>query len=207
MNRRFAVFAVLNAAILAPGTALAHHVMGGKLPSTLMSGLLSGLGHPVIGLDHLAAVLAAGFIASAHPAGPLLVAGYVIAMMTGVAVHVGGASLPFAEVLVALTVMALGAVMIWRKNTATPAALALFVVVGLIHGYALGESIFGAEQTPLFAYLAGLAVIQMAIAGAAMWAGRAALKREAEPVALRLIGAGIAGIGFAILVQQVVPAV
>jgi urease accessory protein len=37
--------------------------------------------------------------------------------------------------------------------------LALFVMVGLIHGYALGESIYGAERTPLAAYPVGLAVI------------------------------------------------
>ena len=46
-------------------------------------------------------------------------------------------------------------------------ALALFAVVGLIHGYALGELIYGAERTPLYAYLLGLAVIQSAIALAA----------------------------------------
>ncbi len=34
-------------------------------------------------------------------------------------------------------------------------ALVLFVIVGLIHGYALGESIYGAEPTPLYAYLVG----------------------------------------------------
>src|SRR5258708_39001607 len=38
--------------------ALAHHVMGGRLPVTFADGLLSGLGHPIIGLDHFAAVVA-----------------------------------------------------------------------------------------------------------------------------------------------------
>ena len=36
--------------------AFAHHVVGGKMPVTFMDGLLSGLGHPIIGLDHLAAI-------------------------------------------------------------------------------------------------------------------------------------------------------
>jgi urease accessory protein len=40
--------------------------------------------------------------------------------------------------------------------------------VGLIHGYALGESIYGAEHTPLAAYLIGLAVIQSVVALSAM---------------------------------------
>jgi urease accessory protein len=31
--------------------AFAHHPMGGLTPATFADGLLSGLGHPVIGLD------------------------------------------------------------------------------------------------------------------------------------------------------------
>src|SRR5262249_29863369 len=41
-------------------SAFAHHVMGGKTPSTFVEGLLSGTGHPVIGPDHLAFLLAIG---------------------------------------------------------------------------------------------------------------------------------------------------
>jgi urease accessory protein len=47
-----------------------------------------------------------------------------------------------------------------------PAAV-LFAAVGIVHGYALGESIVGAEPSPLGAYLAGLLVIQTVIAVAA----------------------------------------
>ena len=39
-------------------SASAHHVMGGKTPTTFVDGFLSGLGHPVIGPDHLAFLLA-----------------------------------------------------------------------------------------------------------------------------------------------------
>ena len=48
--------------------ALAHHVMGRELPADFAQGLLSGLGHPIIGLDHLAAVVAVGCLASLQPA-------------------------------------------------------------------------------------------------------------------------------------------
>jgi glycerol kinase len=56
------------------------------------------------------------------------------------------------------------------------------------------------------AYLAGLAVIQSAIALAAMNVARLLVRRAAEPMALRLVGAGIAGVGLAIFVQQLIPA-
>ena len=50
-------------AIIIPVPALAHHPLDGRLPANLFEGLLSGFGHPVIGLDHLAFVLASGLIA------------------------------------------------------------------------------------------------------------------------------------------------
>lgn len=71
-----------------------------------------------------------------------------------------------------------------------------------MHGYALGESIYGAEPTPLYAYLFGLALIQSAIALAAMRAAHWLTRQSA----MRLIGAGIAGIGLAVFMQQIIPA-
>src|SRR6267378_3447944 len=61
--KRFSVLAA-GVAMLAPAEALAHHVMGGKVPVTFMQGLLSGLGHPIIGLDHFAAVVGVGILAA-----------------------------------------------------------------------------------------------------------------------------------------------
>jgi urease accessory protein len=106
---------------------------------------------------------------------------------------------------VALTVLGLGAIVVWKRDLAIGAALTLFALVGLIHGYALGESIYGAESTPLIAYLIGLAVIQSAIALTAMAIAQAAMKRS-DPVMVRLIGAGVVGAGLVILMGQLIPA-
>ena len=194
----------LSAASLLAGPAFAHHVMGGKMPVSFVDGLLSGLGHPVIGLDHFAAVVAVGCLAAAHPKGWGLVVGFVVAMMAGVGAHLQGAAVPGAELIVAGSVIGLGAIMATHRQLSAAVALVLFVAVGWVHGYALGESIFGAEQTPLVAYPVGLAVIQSAIALAAMRVAQ--LLMQGDALRLRLIGAGIAGIGIAVLVQQVVPA-
>jgi urease accessory protein len=200
-SRLFAAIAAI--AILAE-PAFAHHVMGGRMPATFGEGILSGLGHPVIGLDHFAAVVAVGCLAAAHRQGAALAVAFVVAMMCGVAVHLQAVTVPAAEILVAVSVILLGAILLRRSDLPSSGALALFVVVGLIHGYALGESIFGAEPTPVYAYLLGLAVIQSAIALAAMGVARMLLRSDV--VKLRLIGAGIAGIGLAVLVQQIIPA-
>jgi urease accessory protein len=201
------VLGLFFAAALAADPAFAHHVMGGRMPASFADGLLSGLGHPVIGLDHFAAVVAVGCLAAFHRAGAALTVGFVLAMIAGVAVHVAGTTVPGAEIWVAASVIALGAILLTHRRMRAVAALALFAAVGLLHGYALGESIYGAEQTPLAAYLIGLALIQGAIALAALRIARLTLQRSNETPALRLIGAGIAGIGLAVLMQQLVPAV
>jgi urease accessory protein len=188
------------------GPALAHHVMGGDTPVTFSQGLLSGLGHPIIGLDHLAAVIAVGCLAASQARGALLAIGYVVAMMIGAAAHIGEATIAGAEIFVALSVVALGAVLIRATPVRIDIAVALFACAGLLHGYALGESIAGAEPGPRYGYFIGLAVIQTAIALAAMAAARTWAARAAKPAAVRLLGAAVACIGLVLLAQQIVAA-
>ena len=185
--------------------AFAHHLMGGRTAATFGEGILSGLGHPVIGLDHFAAVVAVGCLAAAHRAASALAVAFVLAMMAGVALHLHGATVPGAEILVALSVIALGTLMLHHRQMSAGAALVLFAMVGVIHGYALGELIYGAEPTPLYGYLLGLALIQGAIVLASAKIARDLAQRSSDLSPLRLVGAGIAGIGLAVLMQQLIP--
>ena len=206
MKRQLVRFGLgLVASVIGSAPAFSHHVMGGRTPATFGEGILSGLGHPVIGLDHLAAVIAVGCLAAAHRSASVLAVVFVLAMTGGVALHLHGTAVPGAEILVALTVLALGVLMVVRGNMPAGAAAVLFAMVGVIHGYALGESIYGAERTPLSAYLIGLAVIQSVIALAAAYVTRALARGSPDLSAVRLVGAGIAGIGLAILMQQIIP--
>ena len=70
----------LGASAFVSAPAFAHHVMGGLMPATFGEGILSGLGHPVIGLDHLAAVIAVGCLAAAHRSASVLAVVFVLAM-------------------------------------------------------------------------------------------------------------------------------
>jgi urease accessory protein len=207
VNKKTPIFWLIFAsAALMVDPAFAHHVMGGRMPVTFADGMLSGVGHPIIGLDHFAAVVAVGCLAAAHRAGPALVIGFVLAMIAGVAAHVRGATVPAAEIIVALSVIFLGAMLLRNRQIPTAAVLSLFIGVGLIHGYVLGESIYGAETSPLTAYFIGLAAIQSVVALTAMFAARAVVQRQTDVQNVRLVGAGIAGIGLVALMQQIVPA-
>lgn len=185
--------------------ALAHHPMGGTTPTTFWHGLLSGLGHPVLGLDHLAAVVAAGCIAATQRNAMTLAISYVLLMLAGAAVHTMGVTVPAAEILAALAVIALGALLILPRTAAFGVALGLFAGAGAIHGYVLGEAIVGAETAPFSAYFIGLAIVQSAIIAGIVWVARSLLAPagdERTPVALRAAGAAAVILGVWFLMQN-----
>jgi urease accessory protein len=151
------------ASIVAAGPALAHHVMDGAMPRTAAEGFLSGLAHPVIGPDHLAFVVGIGILSAFVTRGWLLPGIFLVAGAVGTALHLASLDLTGGEALVlASVVLMAGAVALHRRTPATLIAL-VCCLGGLAHGYALAESIVGAEPSPLWAYFAGLVIVQLAI--------------------------------------------
>jgi len=149
---------------LSASPSLAHHVMGGKLPSTFFEGFLSGLGHPIIGLDHLAFLVALSMAAALLNGPFVIVATFIVMSIAGVMIHLAQMDIPLVEPLIALTVLLAGLALVWRHSVAGAVWFALAAVAGLLHGYAFGESIVGAERAALGAYLLGIAVVMAAIA-------------------------------------------
>jgi urease accessory protein len=189
--------------VLAPTAAAhAHHPIGGTTPQTLWHGLLSGLGHPVIGLDHLAFVVAIGLLAAPLRRGALTPVAFLAAGALGVGLHLKGIGLPFGKPAVALSVAAIGGLVLAGRAFPAAALAGFFATAGLFHGHALAESIVGAEPTPLAAYLVGLVVVQSAIALTAMrLARRLAAERPALALpAFRAMGAAVGATGLAFLV-------
>jgi len=187
------------------GPAFAHHVMGGELPETFLQGLLSGLGHPVIGLDHLGAIVGVGILAAIAGRSVGLVLAFSAAMIAGVGVHLAKVDIPVSELLVGLSTLAIGALVIARRSIGAAAAASLFTIAGLLHGYALGESIIGAQASPLVAYLAGLLVIQTLI-GAAAYAvtKRAMTLRPASLTAAGVLVVVLGGVSTAVAASALI---
>lgn len=153
------------AALLAAPMAMAHHPMGGATPSTFSEGLLSGFGHPLIGVDHFAFLVVAALLAFTLKGSNryLVPLAFVGATVMGTLYHLTAADLAMTETVVALSAL-LGGVAVLMKRSASALLLGgLFAVIGVFHGYAYGEAIIGAEQTPLLSYLVGFAVIQYAV--------------------------------------------
>ncbi len=163
-TRTRTIFAAIAGIVAAP-FAHAHHPMGGQTPETFTQGLLSGFGHPVIGVDHFAfliviALLSFTLVGRARYLVPIAFVGATVA---GTLYHLGAADLPMTETVIALSVL-LGGLTVLLKGSASALALALlFGAAGIFHGYAYGESIIGAEASPMLSYLFGFSVIQYAI--------------------------------------------
>jgi urease accessory protein len=199
----FARFAALSTFILFSTAARAHHPMGGDTPDTFAAGLLSGIGHPIIGLDHLAFVLAVGIAATLTPRRFLMPLAFVGATIAGTLVHLMAIGLPFVEFLIALSVAVLGGMILSGRPFAPAAYATVFALAGLFHGHAYGEAVFGAETTPVIAYLAGFGITQYLIAiGAGIVATSVFAPRAGvENVHLRIAGGVVAGVG-ALLVGE-----
>ena len=194
--------------LLLTAPALAHHPTGNQTPSTFIEGLLSGLGHPIIGLDHLAFVVAVGLLAATRAKGVILPMVFVIAALFGTGIHLAEVSLPWAEFWISASVLAVGLVIVIGSQFPILALATLAGFAGILHGYAYGESIIGATPAPLTAYLLGFTAIQVVIALGAFWIGRRGLafKTASEYQAashLRKAGWAIGGIGLALTYAQV----
>ena len=188
-------------ALLFSSAALAHHVMDYGLPQTFVQGLLSGLGHPLIGVDHAAFIVASGFLLALVDRGLVAVLVLIGATLVGAAMHLLGVDVPGGEIGVALSVILVGGLVIARRAIPLTWLSAGLAVAGVLHGHAYAESIFGAEPTPLGAYLLGFSVIQLAVAVAAFWAHRriiAAREAWAKPVAVGL-GTAVSVVGVTFL--------
>lgn len=191
------------AALLAASPALAHHPLDGAPMATVAQGLLSGVGHPVLGFDHLLFVAAAGAaaaLAGLRLAGP---AAYLGAMLLGCALMAGGVGLPAREAVIALSLLAVGGVLASGRPAGRAGTLALLAGFGLFHGSAFGEAIAGAEAGAgvLGGYLVGLGVTQYAIALAA---GALTLRLSRGDTAapnLRVAGALAAGAGLLLALE------
>ncbi|WP_019499590.1 HupE/UreJ family protein [Pseudanabaena sp. PCC 6802] len=196
--------------LLSASPAMAHHAMGNKMPSNFLEGFLSGLAHPLIGPDHFAFIVAVGLLAAIKRQGILIPGAFILSAMLGTGFHMLGFGLPGAELFVSGSILLFGILLVSQDSPNTFAIALLAAIAGIFHGYAYGESIFGAETTPLIAYLIGFTVIQMAVAASAFAIAKR-LFRDKEvqklPANLRSAGLVICGIGAAFFSSQLINAI
>lgn len=197
MNKKL-ILAAFTGLLASP--AYAHHPLGGLPMETFSQGVMSGIGHPLLGFDHLFFVILVGVAAVYTGFKRVAPLAYIAAMAVGCLMMSFGVGLPIKEAVIGLSLVTVGYLVLSGRALSMPTAVGLFAVFGLFHGSAFGDSIATQESaasgTVLVGYLIGLGAVQYLIAfcaGQAMVHGWKAL--EASAVAPRMTGAAIAGVG------------
>ncbi|MEO0490044.1 MAG: HupE/UreJ family protein [Cyanobacteria bacterium J06659_2] len=200
---------VLGTILFAVAPALAHHPFGGGTPDNVVEAFLSGMGHPVIGIDHLTFVIAAGLLAAAIGGGLGIPISFVVASIGGTGIHLLSIDLPLPELVISASVLLFGVLLAMKTQPANSIVMGLAAIAGIFHGFAYGEAIFGAEMGPLVAYLLGFAAIQLGIATGTYWAAKTILVNRVEPsgLALRFAGFVICGVGTTFLTTMIVDSI
>jgi len=161
-------------------------------------GLAAGFAHPLLGLDHMLAMLAVGAWAAllGGRAIWLVPAAFLVAMLAGGALAVAGVALPMVETAIALSVVVLGVLVAVNARVATGAGMAVVAAFAVFHGHAHGSEL--ATGMSVAGYAAGFAAAT-ALLHVAGIAATVALARFAATRAVRWAGAAaaFAGIGIA----------
>ncbi len=140
-------------------SALAHHPFGMGNNSSELSiwqALLSGVGHPLLGPDHLLFMLGIGFVGLKRTKNwviPLLSVGLVGSAVVQL-LPLPDLIAPWAEALVSLSLTIEGLIALNLLSSKW------LIPMFSLHGYLLGSTIVGAEPTPLIGYFLGLLLAQ-----------------------------------------------
>ena len=127
--------------------AVFAHVESGQV-----GGFLSGLGHPVSGLDHVLAMVAVGLWGAqlGAPAIWALPVAFPMMMAFGGMLGLMGMPLPGVEVGIAVSALVLGGLILGQVRLGLPAALALVAFFAVFHGHAHGTELSPGENAMLY---------------------------------------------------------
>ena len=187
MKRPFIRAGLALAGVVASGAALAHpgHEHGG--------GLAAGFSHPLLGADHLLAMLAVGAWAwqlggKARWAVPL---SFVTLMAGAAALGAAGVAMPMVESGIAASLLVLGLLIACAVRVSPAVGAAIVAVFAIFHGHAHGTEMPGYAQA--WQYGAGFLLATAGLHGAGLLLGKAigrhALWLRASGVLVGLSGA------------------
>lgn len=176
--------------LLALGLVLASPVWLSAHGGGSAAGLLSGLIHPVSGVDHVLAMLAVGIWGAqlGQPAIWALPVTFPMVMALGGMLGLLGLPLPGVEVGIGLSALLLGLVVAFERRPGLAVAGALVAFFAVFHGHAHGAELPEGQNGLL--YSIGFVVATGMLHATGIGAGLTH-KWESGRFALRVAGAGI----------------
>jgi urease accessory protein len=191
---RLAVASILSlGAAVAWPQQVAAHVQGGEA-----AGFLSGVLHPVSGLDHVLAMISVGLWGAqlGAPALWLLPVTFPMVMAFGGMLGLMGLALPGVEIGIALSALALGLAILLELRPPLWGAAVIVGFFAVFHGHAHGTEL--PEGANGLLYSVGFVVSTGCLHGTGIALGLVHRWRTGR-VALRFAGAGVALAGVAFL--------
>jgi urease accessory protein len=177
---------------LLPQAALAHPGHGAA------TGAEAGFLHPLMGTDHILAMVAVGLLAALRGGRAIwaLPLSFLALMSAGAGLGMAGVALPYAETGIALSIVVFGLAAIVGLRAPVALLAALVGVFAVFHGYAHGAEMPETASGLSFGlgFLAATALLHAAGLGLGMGAVRLNALRVAPA-----LGAGLAAVGLALL--------
>lgn len=135
------------AAVAAPASVMAH------AGHETTSGLVAGITHPVMGLDHLLAMIAAGFVAARFGMKGIttISATFACAMLAGFLMALSGLSLPVVELGITGSVAVFGALIVVSRFLPNALSALIVAAFALFHGFAHGIEVPTSASAMTFA--------------------------------------------------------
>ena len=145
--------------------------LAGALPSAAFAhpgsaeSFAAGVAHPLLGLDHVAAILAVGLWAAlkGHRAVWVWPATFVGMMSIGGALGMAHTALPFVDPGILASVIVMGLLVVFAVDLPVAAGAAIIGAFALLHGHAHGSE--APDTVNGVTYMAGLALATAALHG------------------------------------------
>ena len=186
--KHFFILLIAIFGMVTSGSVLAHAEVG------VAGGLISGLMHPILGPDHLIAMVAVGLWGAQlrNPAIFILPMTFPLMMAMGGLVGMAGIPLPMIEIGIALSAVALGLLVALQIKLQLVFAIAIVAIFAIFHGHAHGTELPNSAN-PL-AYSIGFVVSTGLLHLAGILIGEITRWPVGNKI-VRACGGGIAGLG------------
>lgn len=179
--------------LLAAFPAYAHPMHGG------LGGFAGGLLHPLLGIDHLLAMVAVGVWAAQLGGSAVwkVPPAFLFTMLIGAGMGLAGIGLPLVDPVIAASVVMLGLVIGTQARMSPWLASLLVATFALFHGHAHMSELPAGSLA--LSYIAGFALTTASLHGAGIAVGYL-LHRHASGTLVRAGGMGMAAAGVWMLV-------
>lgn len=168
---------------------------------TVEHGALAGALHPLLGVDHLLAMVAVGLFSAQLGGRALwsLPAGFLGAMIAGGTAALSGWFVPGIELGIAISLVVLGLAVAVNRRQPWPLAVVCVTAFGFVHGFAHGTEV--PQVTHPVLYVAGFVATTAFLHAVGLVLGLQGMKSAHRLAGLRLSGMAVAaaGLAFAVL--------